>query len=264
MPRSAGAGDRGAGVRGRGGRGPRLGRAEGVRPARRSRRGVAARRGGWPRAATRISMVLPIRSPVVGSGEEAVEQRTRLLERRRPAGSGSGEQHPGEGDVLELADVGQVVVGAEPAARRPSASAASRSPRASCDPGLRSASTGRTGGEKSVCVAAARPRSMQRRVRRRGRRGRGAAGRWRRASGRGAGGGPAARRAPCWCRGGRSAASRSLRSISTSLSPTCMSAAPRRPGCSTVWRSACSKVRWASPEPALGELDVGEGERARP
>ena len=243
----------------------RPGRSPRARPARSARSSASSgcvaghRRRCWARAcSTRISMTVPIRPPA----SAAASSRSRRPVASRSVGSTLrrvlGEQDPGQGDVLVLAQVGQLVVGATRPGCAPTSSAAATSPDA--------ASTRARMRRRPV---ARRARSRRRRPARPRRAGSSApsqvalglaqpghrdpppvrvlrqAGVLAELVGRGAG----ARRR----RRGRRAPRRPG-SARRACRP-CPAAA--RPSSLRRARGRRSKVRCASPQPALGDLDVG-------
>ena len=189
-------------------------------------------------------MALPVREP--SSAAASSRSSSRMASSSAPApspGDVTCDEHAGERDVLVLVDVAEFVVGGESAFGGPF-ELRHRGRRVPVAPAPVLRRRGARAGRSRCRRGAPLPRSV--RARRRGRRGRGTVGPWRRASDRRAAGVRRTRRARCSSPGGGLAASRSLRSMSTSLNPTCMSAAPRSPGCSVVQRSPESKVRLAS------------------
>ena len=171
-------------------------------------------------------------------------------------------------DVLELADVGELVVGGEPCVVRPALAGVEVAP-LELRPGPARRVDRSDAAARSRCRSGHRPRSRRSSAPSRSPWACAERGRWRPASGRGAAGGPAARRARRWSARWSAAASRSLRSISTSLSPTCMSAAPRRPGVlggdagARTRRCAARRARrpwasWMSARASEHAHDVGE------
>ena len=97
----------------------RSARSNGASAPETSRRPCSA---WWARAcATRISMRVPAPPALLGGDAEPLEEPVRRTQRRRRTlGRVLGEQDPGQGDVLVLADVGQVVVRGDVRARAPS------------------------------------------------------------------------------------------------------------------------------------------------
>ena len=101
----------------------RPGRSPPARPA--SARAPAARaqpamspRAWWASAcSTRISMTLPVLPAVLGRLQQALQESDRLAGARPSAVL--GQEHPGQGDVLELAQVAEVVVGGQAPLARP-------------------------------------------------------------------------------------------------------------------------------------------------
>ena len=95
-------------------------------------------------------MTLPVLPPVFGRREEALQEPDRLVERSARARSAPvpGQEHPGQGDVLELAQVAEVVVDGQASLARPAERFSPAAPARSSTRAL-NAGTGRTLGEKS-------------------------------------------------------------------------------------------------------------------
>ena len=87
--------------------------------------------------------------PVVGGGEEPAKQPGGLLDR---IGGPACEEYAGEGDVLELADVAELVVGGEPLCVCPPCPGVEVSA-LDLDPGFRSADRADTGGVVGVVAS---------------------------------------------------------------------------------------------------------------
>ena len=174
----------------------------------------------------RISMALPAASPCLGRGEEALQESDGGFERRRSSSTAAWREDASEGEVLELADVAELVV-----ERRGRRWAAHRSGGGDVAAGeLRSRLDGGDGSNRRRDVGVVEQLGLveQARARHRGRPRPGGGAPSPPASGRRAAGGRRARRARCSSVEVSGALpSRSLRSSSTSLSPTCMSAVPR-------------------------------------
>ena len=96
------------------GRSPPARPAPGRVPAAATRRATSPRIRRASACSTRISMTLPGPAPFLGGQEETFQQLDRLVESGLVAlGRVLGQQHPGQGDVLELAQVAEVVRGGQ-------------------------------------------------------------------------------------------------------------------------------------------------------
>ena len=255
--------------RGRAGRSPRARPGPAPRRARASRAGRSSRASSGQGqqhedldGAAGPSAVLggdeqPSSSPTACSiGERPPIGRCRC---RRSAGPRASEQHPGQGDVLELADVAELVVGGETAVGRPSRGGRRRRP----GPAAPGPSARRRAGPRgrSRCCRGARPRRAAR-ARRRGRRGPAGGAPSRRASGRRAAGARRARRARCWPGGAAPRRrGRCVRGAPRSGRRACRPR-PATRGASVGEPQAGLEGCGGVAEPALGELDVGQAEGA--
>ena len=208
-------------------------------------------------------MTTPVRPPASAAASSRSSRAVASAQRGRvPRGRVVGEQDPGQGDVLVLAQVGQRRRSADTPRRRAQASA-------SADVAGGGEHPGPGGGDRSHVgreVADVDPLGLLEQVDRGGRRRPRprAAAPSRPATGRGSAAGRPPRRARRRVRRWSAAPARSPRSQATRLSADVhvgraprRRARPARPG-----RGRRSQVRSRVAEPALGELEVGERDRA--
>ena len=207
-------------------------------------------------------MTLPVRSP--SSAARRRRSRSRVaseMDPLGPVGRVPGQQHPGEGDVLELPQVAELVLDGQALLARPAEGRHRRAParprpvRATPGPAAHwGRSRPHTGAPPRRAGRARRPDLPPPAV----------SAPSRPASGTGSAAGPDARPAPCSSAGAAwRRADRCVRSSSW-LSPTCMSATPRSGGAGLLGRTLQSpRVRaHRLAETALCDPDVGQGDGA--
>ena len=206
---------------------------------------------------TRISIALPERRPSSAAARSRSSSRSPVRGRRLDPRATSTRARV---RCSNSRDVGELVVGREPVGRRPSAwRRRGRRARPALRPSWRRRAVPAA---RSRWCRAARPRRAGA-APRRGRPRRVGARPWPPASGRGAAGGPCCSPSSARWRGGaRRRRSRSLRSVATRLSPTCMSRCAAQTGVLGGVSERRLERALCVVEPALGDLDVGEGEGA--